>query len=101
MKRSIAVSLMLALAPVAFAQSSGKSDAQQKPEQEAAQPARGEHDASGGSSASSSLGGSSAGAESQSAKKPKTGDYYQSNENKADPNLKEEKRKEKEEGITN
>ena len=40
-------------------------------------------------------GGSAAGAESQSAKKPQTGDYYQSNENKADPNLKQEKRKEK------
>lgn len=101
MKRSIAVSLILALAaPAALAQS---SDAQtpRKPKQEASQPAPDERGASQGSSASPAPGGSSAGAESESAKKPKTGDYYQSNENKADPNLKAEKRKEKEEGLTN
>jgi hypothetical protein len=45
--------------------------------------------------------GSSAGSESQSAQKPKTGDYYESNENKADPNWKAEKAKEKAEGLTN
>ena len=97
MKRVIAPSLVLVFAvPVALAQPSRDPQAPQKAGQQASQPA------SRGSSGSPAPGGSAAGAETQSAesKKPQTGDYYQSNENKADPNLKQEKRKEKEEGVT-